>query len=226
MATSARQATALAVLEPKQQQPATSVIDFDAAKHLNYSPPSSSISMDELHFPLAAISAVDSTQPFPLLSHDAVVEHRRVLFSKPVLENCLYRTRAGSAQLRGMAPHYAPFIYQFWSSPEVLKIISEHAGVKLLPVLGSGGLDAVRNTPIKPLKATPEAIAALQKNEPKQEGGKEKANIIEWHHGSYPFVCVVMLSDARHMSSSETGNGDILLVKAPQMASAIILQGR
>lgn len=135
MATSARQATALAVLEPKQQQPATSVIDFDAAKHLNYSPPSSSISMDELHFPLAAISAVDSTQPFPLLSHDAVVEHRRVLFSKPVLENCLYRTRAGSAQLRGMAPHYAPFIYQFWSSPEVLKIISEHAGVKLLPVV-------------------------------------------------------------------------------------------
>ena len=161
MAPSARQATSPAVLEPKQQQPVTSAISFDAAKHLNYSPPSSSISMDELHFPPTAISTVGSTQPFPLLSHEAVVEHRRVLFSKPVLENCLYHTRLGSVQLRGMGPRYAPFIYQFWSSPEVLKIISEHAGVELVPVvdfeiahtnvqLCSGGLDAVRNTPIEP----------------------------------------------------------------------------
>jgi hypothetical protein len=234
MAPSALHGTALAVTKPKQQQPATSAIAFDAAKHLNYSPPSSTISMDELHFPPTAISAVGSTQPFPLLSHEAVVEHRRELFSKPVLENCLYHTRPGSVQLRGMAPRYAPFIYQFWSSPEVLKIISEHAGVELVPVvdyeiahtnvqLGSGGLDAARNTPIEPPEATPEAIAALQKNEPKQEGGKEKASIIEWHHDSHPFVCVVMLSDARHMTGGETvlktGNGDVLPVKAPQMVS-------
>ena len=117
MAPSARHATALAVLELNQQQPTTSALDFDAAKHLNYSPLSSSISMDELHFPPTPISAVGSTQPFPLLSHEAVVEHWRVLFSKPVLENCLYHTRPGSVQLRGMAPRYAPFIYQILVIP-------------------------------------------------------------------------------------------------------------
>ena len=55
--------------------------------------------MDELYFPPTPISAVGSTQPFPLLSHEAVVEQRRVLFSKLVLENCLYHTRPGSVCL-------------------------------------------------------------------------------------------------------------------------------
>lgn len=218
----------------KQQQPATSAIAFDPAKHLNYSPPSSTISMDELCFPPTAISTVGSTQSFPLLSYEAVIEHRRELFSRPVLENCLYHTRPGSVQLRGMAPRYAPFIYQFWSSPEVLKIISKNAGVEVVPVvdyeiahtnvqLGPGGLDAARKTPIEPPEAALEAIATIQKNEPKQEGEMEKARIIEWHYDSHPFVCVVMLSDARHMTGGETvlktGNGGILPVKAPQMVS-------
>lgn len=47
--------------------------------------------------------------------------------------------------------------------------------------------------------------------------------IIEWHEDSHPWVCVVMLSDARHMSGGETelmkGDGTTIKVKAPQMVS-------
>ncbi|KAI9730912.1 MAG: hypothetical protein M1818_007986 [Claussenomyces sp. TS43310] len=244
MAPSAIQATAPSFdgfTTPKHMQLAATPVVFDPAKHLNYSPPASTISMDELHLPSTAISTVGSTQPFSLLSHEAVIEHRRELFSKPVLENCLHHTRPGSVQLRGMAPRYAPFIHQFWSSLEVLKIVSEIAGVEVVPVvdyeiahtnvqLGPGGLDAARDTPIEPPEATREAISALQENRSEQGGGNGNPSIIEWHHDSHPFVCVVMLSDARYMTGGETvlktGTGETLPVKAPQMGSAVILQGR
>ena len=74
-----------------------------------------------------ALSSVASTVPFTLLSHEAVLQQSRELFSHDVLDNCLHHTRPGSVQLRGMAPRYARFIQDFWHSPEVLKIISENA---------------------------------------------------------------------------------------------------
>lgn len=45
--------------------------------------------------------------------------------------------------------------------------------------------------------------------------------IVGWHTDSYPFVCVLMLSDCTNMVGGETalctGNGDILKVRGPQM---------
>ncbi|EEU35980.1 uncharacterized protein NECHADRAFT_17752, partial [Fusarium vanettenii 77-13-4] len=185
---------------------------FNPAKHLAYSPPSSILTMRDLSLEPTALSPVATTEPFSLLSHEAVLQHRRDLFSKDVLDNCLHHTRPGSVQLRGMAPRYAPFIHQFWHSPEVLKIVSDIAGVELVPAmdyeishtnvqLGPGGLDAPK----------------------KQEVTDQTKPIIEWHQDSHPWVCVVMLSDARHMSGGETelmkGDGTTLKVKAPQMVS-------
>jgi len=54
-----------------------------------------------------------------------------------------------------MAPRYAPFIHQFWTSPGVLSIVSQVAGVDLVPVvdyeichtnvqIGPGGIDALK----------------------------------------------------------------------------------
>ncbi|KAL5342868.1 hypothetical protein BJX70DRAFT_409213 [Aspergillus crustosus] len=192
---------------------------FDPAKHLAYSPPSRILQLEDLALESTALSAVATTDPFPLLSHEAVLAHRRELFSEDVLSNCLHHTRPGSVQIRGMAPRYAPFIHQFWHSPDVLKIISDIAGVELVPALdyeishtnvqfGPGGVDAVRATPVT----------------------DQSKPIIEWHKDSHPFVCVVMLSDARYMSGGETelmkGDGTTLKVKAPQMGSAVLLQGR
>ncbi|CAG9952786.1 unnamed protein product [Clonostachys rosea f. rosea IK726] len=219
-----------------------SATKFDASKHLAYSPPSSILKMEDIKLQPTALSPVATTDPFPLLSHDAVLQYRRELFSKEVLDNCLHYTRPGSVQLRGMAPRYTPFIHEFWHSPEVLKIVSDIAGVELVPAmdyevshtnvqLGPGGLEAVRNTPIEPPEATEEAIKKFEQEKPKKQVVTDQTKpIIEWHKDSHPWVCVVMLSDARHMTGGETelmkGDGTTLKVKAPQMGCAVLLQGR
>ena len=54
--------------------------------------------------------------------------------------------------------------------------------------------------------------------------------IVDWHTDSYPFVCVLMLSDCSTMIGGETalrtGNGEILKVRGPEMGCAVVLQGR
>ncbi|CAM1508393.1 Fc.00g052410.m01.CDS01 [Cosmosporella sp. VM-42] len=232
-------------MKPPHYQSGTSLTpttQFDAAKHLNFSPPSTVLTMKDLSLEPTALSPIATTEPFPLLSHEAVLQHRRELFSPEVLDNCLHHTRPGSVQLRGMAPRYAPFIHKFWHSPEVLKIVSSIAGVDLVPAmdyeishtnvqLGPEGLEAVRNTPVEPPIATEEAICSFNKDKSKKQTVTDQTKpIIEWHKDSHPWVCVVMLSDARHMTGGETeimkGDGTTLKVKAPQMGCAVLLQGR
>lgn len=225
---------------------------FNPAKHLAYEPPNAIYTLNDLSLPPSSISNVASTEPFQLLSEEAILLHRKELFSKDVLDNCTYHTRPGSVQLRGMAPRYAPFIHQFWTSPEVLKIVSDNAGVDLVPVmdyeichtnvqLGSAGLEGVKDTPIRP----PKAPKVLDNNQGLIDKPAKNA-IVPWHRDSHPFVCVVMLSDARYMTEGETeiqrGDGKTIKVRSPQMVSnsistcrstnaemqggAVILQGR
>ncbi|KAL4970930.1 uncharacterized protein BDV14DRAFT_186563 [Aspergillus stella-maris] len=198
-------------------QPSPTPALFDPAKHLVYSPPSNTLRMEDLALDPTPLSPVATTEPFPLLSHEAVLAHCRELFSPEVLEKCLHHTRPGSVQLRGMAPRYAPFIHQFWHSPEVLKIISDIAGISHTNVqLGPDGVDGS----FEQEKAVKRKAAIANQTKP----------IIEWHRDSHPFVCVVMLSDARYMAGGETelmkGDGSALKVKAPQMGCAVLLQGR
>lgn len=200
--------------------------------------------MSDLALEPTPLSNIATTESFPLLSHDAVLAHRREIFSPDVLDNCMHHTRPGSVQIRGMAPRYAPFIHQFWHSPEVLKIISDVAGVDLVPAmdyeishanvqLGGGGLEEVRGTPVEPPVATEEAIANFRREKEKEKERETVTDqtkpIIEWHKDSHPFVCVVMLSDARHMAGGETelmkGDGTTLKVKAPQMVSCLSING-
>lgn len=227
-----------------QPPPATQVQSscFDSVRHLAFSPPSSVLTMEDLKLEPSALSPVATTVPFPLLTREAVLQHRRELFSPEVLDNCLHHTRPGSVQLRGMAPRYAPFIHQFWNSPEVLGIISSIAGVDLVPALdyeishtnvqlGLGGIEAARQTPMEPPVATEEAIRRLAEDQKLTQGPTDQSKpIIEWHKDSHPWVCVVMLSDARFMSGGETellkGDGTTLKVKAPQMVSGGYLKAR
>lgn len=208
---------------------------FDPAKDLAYTPPTSTLSMKDIAYEPTQISPIAATEPFPFISREAILQMRREIFSPDVLDNCMHHTRPGSVQIRGMAPRYAPFIHSFWNSPEVLQIISDNAGVDLVPVmdyetshtnvqLGPGGLDAVRQTPIEPPVATPEAIAEFERNKPKKREVTDQTKpIIEWHRDSHPFVCVVMLSDAQFMDGGETelqcGDGTTHKVKAPGMVS-------
>lgn len=45
--------------------------------------------------------------------------------------------------------------------------------------------------------------------------------IVDWHTDSYPFVCVLMLSDCTNMVGGETalrtGKGEVMKVRGPQM---------
>lgn len=47
--------------------------------------------------------------------------------------------------------------------------------------------------------------------------------VVDWHFDSYPFVCVLMLSDATDMLGGETGiktgSGEMMKVRGPQMVS-------
>lgn len=212
---------------------ATKNVSFSAQDHLEYVPPSKILSMQDLGLEPTPLSSIATTEPFPFMSHEAVLQHRKELFSEDVLNNCMHHTRPGSVQIRGMAPRYAPFIYQFWHSPEVLKIVSDLAGVELVPALdyeishtnvqlGPEGLDAVRKTPVESPMATEEALASYEQSKQKTSTITDQSKpIIEWHKDSHPWVCVVMLSDARHMVGGETellkGDGSTLKVKAPQM---------
>ncbi len=53
-----------------------------------------------------------------------------------------------------------------------------------------------------------------------QDGGSERP-VVGWHTDSYPFVCVLMLSDCTSMIGGETalrtGTGEVLKVRGPQM---------
>jgi len=160
-----------------------------------------------------------------------------------VRAECGANTLPGSVQLRGMAPRYVPFIHQFWTSPEVLGIVSELAGVDLIPVfdydichvdvqMPPGGKKAVKDTPIKPPMATEEAMQAFQARESGELSKRDsetdldrtsEKTIVPWHKDSYPFVLVVMLSDAQHMTDGETelmkGDGTTMKVRSPGMVS-------
>lgn len=213
---------------------------FDAAKHLSFSPPARILSMKDIGLEDSPISSMAASDPFPLLSYDAVLEHRRELFSPTVIDNCLHQTLPGSAMLRGMAQRYAPFIQSFWNSAEILKIVSDIAGVDLVPAmnyeichtniqLGDDGLDGIRATPVVPPMVSTESMT---NNEGKEvtddaDAGYDSA-IVKWHKDSHPFVCVVMLSDARNMEGGETvlmgGDGKTMKVRAPQMVSCLYSQ--
>ena len=208
---------------------------FNPTKHLSYQPPSSIISLKDIHLPPSPISTVASSVPFPLLSPAAIEAHRSELFSKPVLSNCLWKKRAGAAQIRGMAPRYAPFIHQFWTSPEVLGIVSSIAGIDLVPVvdyeichtnvqLGDGGLDSVWDTPAVPPEPTEEERRGFEERRGVGENEEVEKAIVPWHRDSHPFVCVVMLSNAAFMTGGETelqkGDGTTMKVRSPQMVRA------
>ena len=191
-----------------------------------YQKPKAIHTLSDIKLENSPISEIASTDPFPLLSAEGVRAFRRELFSKDVLDNCSYKTRPGSVQIRGMAPRFAPFTYQFWTSPEVLGIVSNLAGVDLIPVLdqeichtnvqlGPEGLEGVRHTPVDP----PGAPLGYKEKSDGDTGEKPSA-VVPWHRDSYPFVCVVMLSDTSTMTDGETemqkGDGSTVKVRSPE----------
>lgn len=113
-----------------------------------------------------------------------------------------------------MCSREAPFAYQAWHDPKTLAIISDIAGIELVPCIDyeighinfsvTGGRDEHKA----------DALIANDDHKP----------IVDWHRDSYPFVCVLMMSDTTEMVGGETalrtGTGEILKVRGPSMVSS------
>ncbi|KAJ0314098.1 hypothetical protein Brms1b_007249 [Colletotrichum noveboracense] len=114
---------------------------------------------------------------------------------------------------------YAPFMDQAWNNPKTLEVISKVAGVDLIPNIQY----EVGNINISIQKAASDEDKAAAKS-------GDNTSVTKWHYDAFPFVCVVMMSDATNMLGGETalktGTGEVLKVRGPQMGYAVILQGR
>jgi hypothetical protein len=105
---------------------------------------------------------------------------------------------------------HGKFIFEAWKHPETLAIMSKIAGVELVPVMDYeiGHI----NMSIPGSKQQYDKNALISKDD-------EEA-IVGWHRDSYPFVCVLMMSDTTNMIGGETalrtGTGEIKKVRGPQ----------
>ena len=121
---------------------------------------------------------------------------------------------------------YAPFIYDAWHNKKTLEIISNIAGLDLIPNMD---LEVGHvNISVKTEQQTNHERAEIDKQKrffADDEGiagcpWEDDKPVVGWHTDSYPFVCVLMLSDCEAMVGGETAlrtaNGNILKVRGPQ----------
>lgn len=123
-------------------------------------------------------------------------------------------------------PRYAPFAYDAWTHPETLALLSRIAGVEVVPQMnyeiGHINFSVKSDQDVqnerkeiehqKRFFASDEGIAGCPWEDDKP--------VVGWHNDSYPFVCVLMLSDCTDMVGGETalrtGNGGIMKVRGPE----------
>lgn len=186
---------------------------FNLSKHFCFSPPTKTYSMTDINLPLdIGVSPLAVSEPFPLFTPAAIHRMRNEVLSPAVFNNCRYSSNLAQCQLRGYADKYTPFIYDAWKSPALLSHISTVAGIPLTLQfdLEIGHINLSYTPPTTTTTTNPD-MDPIDTDIP----------IVGWHRDSYPFVCVVMLSDTTNMTGGETvlrtGTGDILKIKSPQM---------
>ncbi|KAK2753592.1 hypothetical protein FQN54_007369 [Arachnomyces sp. PD_36] len=184
-------------------------VSFNAGKHLEHTPPTKIYSMKELGYSEGSgVSPIGVSEPFPLFSAEAIEQMRIEILGDDVLKGFQYSSGLAQCQLRGFAPKHAPFIYDAWKSPETLAIISEIAGIELVPAMDW----EIGHVNI-----------SVQPERQKNNNNADAKPIVDWHTDSYPFVVVTMLSDCSTMVGGETalrkGDGEVMKVRGPQMVS-------
>ncbi|KAH8700757.1 hypothetical protein BGW36DRAFT_395782 [Talaromyces proteolyticus] len=210
---------------------------FDPKIHLHYSPPEKKITMQDLLLDQTTdTSSVAGTTAFPLLSREGVRAYRRALFQQNVLDQCASSPFPGTLVLRG-AHKQSKFIKNFWTHPETMRIVSEAMGVPLdviMPTeIGHTNIQvegATISEMTKKLKVEPAVEKVeLSPEERAYDPLKDASAIIPWHYDSYPYVCVLMLSETEGMIGGETyikkGDGTAQKVEGPRIGHAVMLQG-
>ncbi|APA07026.1 hypothetical protein SS1G_04286 [Sclerotinia sclerotiorum 1980 UF-70] len=194
---------------------------FHPESHIQYEEPSYIHSMEEIGYSATSgVSPIAVSEPFRLFTEEAVNIMREEIFDKEVQEKYSYTSDIAPKQLRGYAPDHGKFIYEAWKHPETLAIISKIAGVDLVPVMDYEIGHINLSVPGKRKDHDSSALISEEDEKP----------IVGWHRDSYPFVCVLMMSDTTGMVGGETalrtGYGDIKKVRGPSKGCAVVLQGR
>jgi hypothetical protein len=212
---------------------------FIAEKHMCYSPPERTITLAELHLdPPEATSAVAITTPFQLLSQEGVHALRADIFRHEVVAKYGSLKYPGVYRIRGYGPD-APFTYALWRSEIMRQTCSAAAGVELEIVFDyeigqlNVQLDASVDINAPITEVLPPAIPPREpptgEDEDVEPGADLKGLVSAWHNDSYPWVCVLMLSDPVGMKGGETalrtGDGSIVKFPMPGMGYAVMMQG-
>ncbi|BCS02650.1 uncharacterized protein AKAW2_60914S [Aspergillus luchuensis] len=197
---------------------------FDPSEHLVYEPPEKIHKMADFGLEKAGISPNAISEPFRLFTAEAIRQMRAEIFSEPVLKDCQYASDFCASMVRGMGHKRAPFTYDVWKSPELLSKISAIAGIDLIPAFDF----EIANINIAIKDDEPPSSQAS--NSSTKPPGDDDTPAFAWHYDSFPFVCVVMLSDCTGMVGGETAirlpNGTIKKVRGPAQGYAVVMQGR
>jgi hypothetical protein len=211
---------------------------FDPVRHIAFEKPPDILTMNDIGFADdVGISPVAVTQPFQLFSPEAINIMRSEIAKPEVMANHHYASNIASAQLRGYAKQHAPFTYAAWTHPETVAIVSRLAGIDLVPwsdyEIAHINLSAVKTE--EQIRAELDRISLRKSSIHSDEGidvssTEDDKPIVGWHTDSYPFVCVLMMSDCTNMVGGETAlrtaNGNVIRVRGPTEGCAVILQGR
>ncbi|KAK5030126.1 hypothetical protein LTR13_008439 [Exophiala sideris] len=209
---------------------------FDPEIHLACEPPTKKFTLEDLNLqPSPTSTKIAATLPFPILSLEGVRAYRRALFSQEVLHHCGGSPAPGTLTLRNAAS-FSSFISDFWSHPKTTQLLSEAADVPLKIVMSTeightniqtkGGSVSEM---VSQLNVEPQTTKVPLTDEDRAYDPLKGSSIIPWHYDSYPYVCVLMLSDTEGMLGGETyiktGDGVSLKVEGPKLGSGVVLQG-
>ncbi|KAG9236905.1 hypothetical protein BJ875DRAFT_438978 [Amylocarpus encephaloides] len=194
---------------------------FHPAKHLAFETPKKVYTMEEIGYSATSgVSPIAVSEPFRLFSEEAVNIMRSEVLNDEVQEKYSYTSDIAPKQLRGYAPKHGKFVFEAWKHPETLAIISKIAGVDVVPVMDYEIGHVNLSLPRKGNDYDSKTMISEEDDTP----------IVGWHRDSYPFVCVLMMSDTTGMVGGETalrtGTGEIKKVRGPSMGCAVVLQGR
>ncbi|CAO2649048.1 Nn.00g099970.m01.CDS01 [Neocucurbitaria sp. VM-36] len=210
--------------------------EFDPERHLIFNKHPDFLTMEDIGFAEnIGVSPVAVTQPFQLFSPEAIQAMRSEILKAEVTKNHTFSSNIAAAQLRGYARDHAPFTYAAWNHPETIAIISQLAGVDLIP--WSDYEIAHINLSVKSEEQAKAELDVIQQRKRVHiDEGIDMASsendkpIVGWHTDSYPFVCVLMMSNCTDMVGGETAlrtaNGEVIRVRGPTEGCAVILQGR
>lgn len=229
-------------------------ISFEPEKHLRYYAlgddvkkefdSTHSMTMEELGLSdPKQISQVGVSEPFPLFTDDAIAIMKAEILQKDLFMKFARYTNLSTSGLdcviRGYVKKnkdvYTPFVHEAWTHPKTVELISRISGVELEVIMDYEIAHVNMGLKSKEDVATESEVimAARTRALSGESDGEDIPAIVGWHRDSYPFVCVLMLSDTSEMIGGETSlrlggdkKGKVVSIEGPKLGYGAVLQGR